>query len=119
VKLNKKTTLGIAVVTLLSCFLVTALAMTEHFTDASATVHPNHWKEWQTNWNVTKTNLEQISLTPGANQTQLNFCWYSHTPTRQPSVKLATNPAMNNARVFTGNQMPTGSSTVCSIIPAK
>jgi hypothetical protein len=103
-KLNKKITFGIAVCVLLSCFLMTALAKTDHFTDAAATVHKNHWKNWQTAWNHTKANLEEISLTPGAAQTQLNFCWYSHTPTTQPSVKLATNAAMNNAQVFTGSQ---------------
>jgi hypothetical protein len=103
-KFNKKTTFGIAVGALLSCFLMTALAMTEHFTDATATVHQNRWKAWQTDWDTTKANLEQISLTPGANQTKLNFGWYSHTATAQPTVKLATNAAMSNPQIFTGNQ---------------
>jgi hypothetical protein len=103
-KLTKKVTFGIAAGVLLSCFLMTALAMTEHFTDATAMVHQNRWKAWQTDWDTTKANLEQISLTPGANQTKLNFGWYSHTETAQPAVKLATNPAMSNAHIFTGSQ---------------
>jgi hypothetical protein len=103
-KLTKKAIFGIAAGALLSCFLMTALAMTEHFTDASATADQNQWNEWKTAWNNAETNLEQIALTPGATQTELNFGWYSHTETAQPAVKLATTADMSNAQTFTGSQ---------------
>lgn len=83
---------------------LTAYAMTEHFTDASATASGSAWKQWKTDWVTLGANLEQVSLTPGADQTKLNFCWYSHTRNDKPSVKLSTSADMSDAKTFTGTQ---------------
>jgi hypothetical protein len=91
-------------VVLLVCFSLTAFAMTEHFTDASATASTGAWGEWNGNWDAIKSNLEQVSLTPGADQTKLNFGWYSHTKTDAPAVKWASDPSMSDAKTFTGTQ---------------
>ena len=51
-------------IVLLTGFMMTTLAMTDHFNDAAGTAGDNTWKEWKTTWEGVKTNLEQISLTP-------------------------------------------------------
>ncbi len=86
-----------------TCFVMTSYAMTEHFTDAAGTVGDNSWKDWKATWESVKTDLEQISLTPGANQTQLNLAWYSHTAAK-PAVKWATKADMSDAKTFNGAQ---------------
>ena len=35
------------------------------------------WNDWKTEWESVKTDWTQISLTPGANASQLNFAWYT------------------------------------------
>ena len=49
-------------------------AMTENFNDAAGTTA---WTEWKGNWENYATNYENVSLTPGADESQLNFAWYS------------------------------------------
>ncbi|HBE81078.1 MAG TPA: serine/threonine protein phosphatase [Firmicutes bacterium] len=102
--LNKIFIFMVVSVVLLSGFLMTASAMTDHFNDAAGTAGDNTWKDWKTSWDGIKPNLEQISLTPGANQTQLNFGWYSHTAASKPSVKFATKANMSDAKIFSGKQ---------------
>lgn len=95
-------TLSLAVLTGTS---MTAFAMTEHFTDASASKSSSNWTDFKVSWNGVKSNYEQVSLTPGADQTQLNLCWYSHTAVAAaPQVKLSKTADMSGAITFTGTQ---------------
>jgi 3',5'-cyclic AMP phosphodiesterase CpdA len=106
IKRNKIVIFAVLSFILLTGLIMTTSAMTDHFNDAAGTAGDNTWKDWKTTWETVKTNLEQISLTPGANQTQLNFGWYSHTATVKPAVKWATKADMSNAKTFTGMQAP-------------
>ncbi|MCD8014574.1 MAG: metallophosphoesterase family protein [Lachnospiraceae bacterium] len=54
----------------------TALAATEHYNDSSAT-GGDAWAEWESNWETIATDYTKVSLTPGADETELNFAWYS------------------------------------------
>lgn len=75
-----------------------AKAATEHWNDASAA-----WTAYKAAWSEISTNYENVSLTPGVDETQLNLAWYSHTM-EMPKVKLADNKEMKNAAEFEGTQ---------------
>lgn len=77
------------------------IAATEHWNDASASA--TQWNQWKNNWNTYSSNYEHVSLTPGADQTQLNLAWYSHT-TETPAVRIATKQNMDGAKEFAGTQ---------------
>lgn len=53
-------------------------AATEHWNDASASKSES-WNLWKENWDKYSKNYENVSLTPGADETQLNFAYYSKT----------------------------------------
>ena len=73
-------------------------AATENWNDASAA-----WTSYKANWSKISSNYENVSLTPGVDETQLNFAWYSKTK-EIPKVKIAKNEKMENAVEFEGIQ---------------
>lgn len=77
-------------------------AATEHWNDASAA-----WTAYKAAWSEISTNYENVSLTPGVDETQLNLAWYSHTM-EMPKVKLADNKEMKDAVEFEGTQEDIG-----------
>lgn len=77
------------------------VAATEHWNDASASA--TKWNQWKSNWASYSSNYEHVSLTPGANETQLNYAWYSHT-VETPKVRIATKQNMDGATEFEGTQ---------------
>ena len=62
------------------------------------------WDEWCERWEIIKTDWTQLSLTPGADATQLNFAWYSVIGEENPSVKVSKNYDISDAKIFEGNQ---------------
>ena len=52
-------------------------ASTEHYTDSSVTGADSGWSDWDANLADTAADFTKVSLTPGADDTQLNFAWYS------------------------------------------
>lgn len=77
------------------------VAATEHWNDASASA--TKWNQWKSNWASYSSNYEHVSLTPGADETQLNYAWYSHT-VETPKVRVATKQNMDGATEFEGTQ---------------
>lgn len=77
------------------------VAATEHWNDASASA--TKWEQWKNNWAAYSSNYEHVSLTPGADETQLNYAWYSHT-VETPKVRVATKQNMDGATEFEGTQ---------------
>ena len=63
------------------CSITTACpsvyASTEHYTDSSVTGADSGWSDWDAAWETTAADFTKVSLTPGADDTQLNFAWYS------------------------------------------
>lgn len=78
------------------------VAATEHWNDASASA--TKWNQWKSNWASYSSNYEHVSLTPGADETQLNYAWYSHT-VETPKVRIATKQNMDGATEFEGTQI--------------
>lgn len=77
-------------------------AATEYWNDSSAA-----WTNYKAEWADISANYENVSLTPGINETELNFAWYSHTM-EMPKVKIADNKEMKNATEFNGTQEDIG-----------
>lgn len=80
----------------------TVSAATEHWNDASAS-KTESWSTWKANWDKYSTNYENVSLTPGATESQLNFAYYSKTE-ETPKVKIATKADMFDAKEVEGKQ---------------
>lgn len=90
-----------AAVCLLASATTAVSAATEHFSDATKN---SAWSGWVSQWesSVSK-NYEQVSLTPGKTDSELNFAWYSKTgATATPVVKFATKADMSDAKTFQG-----------------
>lgn len=77
------------------------IAATEHWNDASEGA--TQWNQWKSNWDKYSSNYEHVSMTPGADETQLNYAWYSHTA-ETPAVRVATKQNMDGAKEFAGTQ---------------
>lgn len=52
-------------------------ASTEHYNDSSVTGAGSGWDEWAANWEETAADYTKVSITPGEDETKLNFAWYS------------------------------------------
>ena len=63
-----------------------AMAATANYNDGSVTGGSAEWQAWVSEWESVATDYTQVSLTPGADETQLNFAWYS----KAESGKAAT-----------------------------
>ena len=82
---------------------ITGLAATEHWNDNSGkTAISDEWKSWKTKWETVKTDYEQVALTPGADETQMNYAWYSKTG-EQAKVRISTSVDMTNTVEKDGN----------------
>lgn len=78
-----------------------AIAATEHWNDASA--EATNWNNWKANWASYSSNYKNVSLTPGVDETQLNYAWYS-SKEETPAVRIATKQDMGDAKEFSGSQ---------------
>ena len=80
-----------------------ALAATANYNDSSVTGGSAEWQAWVKEWESVATDYTQVSLTPGADETQLNFAWYSKTESGKeatPVVHFGTDK--ENLTAFTG-----------------
>lgn len=64
----------------------------------------DEWEVWQRKWNETiNRDWTQISLTPGSNETELNFAWYS-TGSVVPRLIIGEGRSMKHAVTYTAIQ---------------
>ena len=75
--LNKKVLAGIlaGIVAAGSCTAV--YAATVNYNDGSQVGAASGWSEWTGEWAGVAGDYTKVSLTPGKNETELNFAWYS------------------------------------------
>ena len=90
-EMKKRIVAGVMAGALVAGLCVTAPfvteAATEHWNDASVSGESTEWTNWKNNWANYSKNYENVSLTPGKDETELNFAWYSHTE-EKGSVKI-------------------------------
>lgn len=80
-------------------------AATKHFTDSTK---EKDWDSWVLQWeNKVSTDYEKIALTPGADETKMNFAWYSLLEGEEtPIVLLSTHSDMGEAISYEGTTSP-------------
>ncbi len=102
-KLHKNVLAGVLAGTLAVGAFPAALAATVHYNDSSVTGDSAQWQAWVNGWETLSGDYTQVSLTPGKNETELNFAWYSKVEpgkTATPVVHFGTNKDALTA--FTG-----------------
>lgn len=61
------------------------------------------WDKWVIEWEEIKNDWTQLSLTPGKNETELNFAWYAPVDLKGiPTVKISQSLDMKDAIEFMG-----------------
>ena len=86
-----------AVVTVSASLSVFAIPATNPENNSNASAY-NNWNT--TVWSTAKNNYANLSMTPGATASQMNFSWYA-TSAPAGAVRIATDSAMTqNVKVF-------------------
>lgn len=87
---------------LLAGTVIPALAATVHYNDGATVGGSAEWTAWTEEWNTVATDYTQVSLTPGEDETELNFAWYSldNGSAATPVVHFGT--SRNSLRAYTG-----------------
>ena len=77
-------------------------ALATPYNDSSVTGGSEAWNQWVQEWETVATDYTKVSLTPGEDETQLNFAWYSQNngSAATPVVHFGTDPS--NLTAFTG-----------------
>lgn len=57
-------------------------------------------QEWDGYWEAVKDEFGQIALTPGADETELNFAWCSKLAAGGAAVRIGRSPDLRDARTF-------------------
>ena len=81
-------------------------AENDGWTEASQTEAAKNgaWEAWCEKWEIIKNDWTQISISPGRNESEFNFAWYSKEGELSPKVKISKNKDMSNAIEFNGTQ---------------
>ena len=97
---TKRVLAGVLTSTLLLGACPAALAA--DYNDSSLTGGSAAWQAWTEGWAALAADYTQVSLTPGADETQLNFAWYSKDAdgAATPVVHFGTD--RSNLAVFEG-----------------
>ena len=90
--------------TLLTATMVcpTAYAATEHYNDSSVTGDAEEWQAYKDNWETLATDYTKVSLTPGKDETELNFAWYSEKTDAEGTPVVHFGTDQNALETFTG-----------------
>lgn len=90
-----------------SATVLQAAAPPDGHTNAQDTVeaYGGAYSNWMTKWNSTlSTDWEQISLSPGSDNSSLNFAWYTKKDSGVQKLKIAENKRLTNAKVYEAKQ---------------
>lgn len=100
--MKKRLLTGVVCGALLVGTTVPALAATVHYNDGAAVGGSAEWNAWTEEWETVATDYTQVSMTPGADETELNFAWYSkdNGQAATPVVHFGTDK--NALKTFTG-----------------
>ncbi len=94
---NKILSVLLALTFVFSCVGVSAFAAPDTLPDYTMTE-----AQWNEYWETVKGDNTQISLTPGADITQLGFNWHSEISLKKPLVRMSENADMSDYVEFSG-----------------
>ena len=90
-----------------SATVLQAAAPPDGHTNAQDTVeaYGGAYSNWMTKWNSTiSKDREQISLSPGSDNSSVNFAWYTKKSAGVQKLKIAENKRLTNAKVYEAKQ---------------
>lgn len=90
-----------------SATVLQAAAPPDGYTNAQDTVeaYGGAYSNWMTKWNSTiSKDREQISLSPGSDNSSVNFAWYTKKSAGVHKLKIAENKRLTNAKVYEAEQ---------------
>lgn len=90
-----------------SATVLQAAAPPDGYTNAQDTVeaYGGAYSNWMTKWNSTiSKDREQISLSPGSDNSSVNFAWYTKESAGVQKLKIAENKRLTNAKVYEAEQ---------------
>ena len=90
-----------------SATVLQAAAPPDGYTNAQDTVeaYGAAYSNWMTKWNSTiSKDREQISLSPGSDNSSVNFAWYTKKSAGVQKLKIAENKRLTNAKVYEAEQ---------------
>ena len=80
---------------------VPALAATVHYNDGASVGGSAEWTAWTQRWDSVATDYTKVSMTPGRDESELNFAWYSRADGKDtPVVHFGT--STDSMKTFTG-----------------
>lgn len=94
---------GLAAMILAECpqYVQSVNASTAHYNDSAVVGASSGWDEYVANWEETASDYTNVAITPGADETQLNFAWYSkYSDEPTPIVLFGT--SKSNLKKFRG-----------------
>ena len=97
----------IATILATSATVLQAAAPPDGYTNAQDTVeaYGGAYSNWMTKWNSTiSKDREQISLSPGSDNSSVNFAWYTKKSAGVQKLKIAENKRLTNAKVYEAEQ---------------
>lgn len=96
-----------ATILVTSATVLQAAAPPDGHTNAQDTVeaYGGAYSNWMTKWNsILSKDREQISLSPGSDNSSLNFAWYTKKESGIQKLKIAENKRLTNAKVYEAKQ---------------
>lgn len=96
-----------ATILVTSATVLQAAAPPDGYTNAQDTVeaYGGAYSNWMTKWNSTiSKDREQISLSPGSDNSSVNFAWYTKKSAGVQKLKIAENKRLTNAKVYEAEQ---------------
>lgn len=90
-----------------SATVLQAAAPPDGYTNAQDTVeaYGGAYSNWMIKWNSTiSKDREQISLSPGSDNSSVNFAWYTKKSAGVQKLKIAENKRLTNAKVYEAEQ---------------
>ena len=79
-----------------------AFAGTDHYNDSSVSGAESGWDEWTANWEETSADFTKVSITPGEDETKLNFAWYSEKTDSEATPVVHFGTDKDALEAFTG-----------------
>lgn len=79
-----------------------AFAATEHYNDSSVVGDGESWEAWQAEWESVASDFTKVSLTPGKDETELNFAWYSEKTDGEATPVVHFGTSQDALEAFTG-----------------
>ncbi len=100
--MRRRTLTALMTVVAVTGVCTAAFAGTDHYNDSSVSGAESGWDEWVANWEETSVDFTMVSITPGEDETKLNFAWYSEKTDSEATPVVHFGTDKDALEAFTG-----------------